>query len=257
MQILQPRQGLQAATGRWTRARRRRTCHPASPGGCRGRSSPLSTGSAPSSGARFHRMEKSINTSPHPRRNCLIFGAPPCLVLVAICALFVIFWGAGALPKFLVQLLELSGASILDSGGNLCTLRAIRGERKAELLWSRRPAHPSRSVAASVAAMAALLRERNVRAFLLRSGGVQLLAPILRSAVLPHITPVSRDSCWLSVHLRSCPDVSPVLQEKHSKISRALTDTRWQAACACQLRLVPVCYGEFLARLTHRYHASL
>lgn len=45
----------------------------------------------------------------------------------------------------------------------------------------RRPSHPSRSVLVAVTALSHLLKERSVRSLFLRSGGVQLLGPLLKS----------------------------------------------------------------------------
>ncbi|KAI8462608.1 MAG: armadillo-type protein [Monoraphidium minutum] len=49
----------------------------------------------------------------------------------------------------------------------------------------RRPTNPTKSVPCAVAALATLLRERSARALFARGGGVQLLAPLLRSCNSP------------------------------------------------------------------------
>ena len=63
----------------------------------------------------------------------------------------------------------------------LCLLRAVAILSCLTIFSCRRPSHPSRSVLVAVSALSHLLRERNVRSLLLRSGGVQLLGPLMKS----------------------------------------------------------------------------
>ena len=50
----------------------------------------------------------------------------------------------------------------------------------------RSPAHVERSVPSAVSALSVLLTVRDVRPLVTRSGGVELLAPLLRSCTGPH-----------------------------------------------------------------------
>ncbi len=54
---------------------------------------------------------------------------------------------------------------------------------------NRRPSSPTKSVPVAVAALAALLKEPPVRELFTRSGGVQLLAPLLRIQGIPAPNP--------------------------------------------------------------------
>lgn len=68
----------------------------------------------------------------------------------------------------------------------------------------RRPSNPTKSVPTAVSALAVLLREKGARTLFTRSGGVQLLSPLLRSCNSPTNSQILYEIClclWqLSYH---------------------------------------------------------
>jgi V-type H+-transporting ATPase subunit H len=100
----------------------------------------------------------------------------------------------------------------------------------------KRPSNPSKSIPTATSVLALLLKERGTRQLFLRAGGVQLLAPLLKSSNSPSNSQLLYELCLCAWQMSFVHAAAEAMGKAGEGSMRACRGAQMQAAVTSSLQ---------------------